>query len=340
MCLLSSEWSLLGPPATPVAQVPNIAATHPLTTPLVRLALLERSVVPRLAPSPASARSMSLLASSSTSVAAAKRRKIRGVVGIKGISTEALVAVLKEAKAQDLDITSRWQVQSLVTKEFGKVHHSIQLPLAEGGTFAWKVCRVDSLMHYFASESAGFRASLLGALERAGPRPLSCILYLDEIVPGNILRPDNRRKFWSIYLSFEELGRERLFLEQYWLPLAVLRSSVVGTVAGGLSNCFRLLVRSLLLDPVPAANAGFALDLGAGASLIRLRVSSVVGDEAALKSVWGSKGAAGTRPCFFLRELRVDFFEVGGHDPRYCRHFVCRPQVIPTLCGCRCLVCL
>lgn len=256
-------------------------------------------MLPRLASRSVSARSMSLLGCSSDTVAATKRRKLRGVVGIKGISTEALVAVLRAAKADDLDITSRWQVQNLVSKEFSKVHHSIELPLVTGGTFAWKVCRVDSLMLYFASESEDFRASLLAALRCAGPRPLSCILYLDEIVPGNILRPDNRRKFWSVYLSFEEFGRERLFLEQYWLPVAVLRSSVVGTVAGGLSNCFRLLVRSLLLDPVPAARAGFALDLGAGASLIRLRVSSVVGDEAALKSVWGSKGAAGTRPCFF-----------------------------------------
>lgn len=285
--------------------------------------LLER--LHRSTSGPVGLRSMSLLGSSSESAGACKRRKIRGVVGIKGISTEALVAVLKEAKAHDLDITSRWQVGSLVSTEFGKVHHNIELPLEAGGTFAWKVCRMDRLLLYFATESAEFRASLVRALDNAGPRPLSCILYLDEIVPGNILRPDNRRKFWAIYVSFEELGRERLFLEQYWLPLAVLRSSIVGDVAGGLSNCFRLLVRSLLLDPLAAASAGFALDLGGGARLIRLRISSVVGDEAALKSVWNSKGAAGTRPCFFcgncvsmssqLAAQSPDLIDISCSDP-------------------------
>jgi len=86
------------------------------------------------------------------------------------------------------------------------------------------------------------------------------------------------------------------------LPVAILRSSIAADVEGGMSRCVRDLLRSALFEPSGLARAGVAVKLDPPA-LIKVRVSAILGDEAALKAVWGSKGASGTRPCLFCGNL-------------------------------------
>lgn len=151
-----------------------------------------------------------------------------------------------------------------------------------------------------------------GMFKAVPGRPLGAILYLDEVTPGNVLRPDNRRKFWSIYLGFKEFAAAALCREQFWLPLAVLRTCVSHDVKGGISLAVRELIRSVLLAPCELSHIGVAVDMLGGPQLVRADLKHILADEAALKSVWSCKGAAGIRPCMLCRNvmaLRSDLTE-------------------------------
>ena len=253
--------------------------------------------------------------SASSSDAAAKRQKLKGIVGLKGVSSSALAAILERTHREGIEPASRWQIGSLLKNEFSQVRHTIELELQEGGSFTWEVCRVDSLMQYFVNECETFKQGLAGAVRSARAMPLRTAWYLDEIVPGNVLRPDNNRKFWAFYMGFEDLPRHRLGQEQWWLPIAVLRSRVASSVVGGLSHCFKVLLKSALFEPCRLATVGFALTLDEPV-LVRIRSSSVIGDESALKGFWKNKGASGTKPCLFCGNLVAMQSGLAEDNPR------------------------
>ena len=82
----------------------------------------------------------------------------------------------------------------------------------------------------------------------------------------------------------------------------MLRSTVAASATGGLSQCVRVLCRSLLFEPAHMSSAGATLNLGRPV-LARLRLARLIGDESALRAVWLTKGASGTRPCMFCANV-------------------------------------
>lgn len=116
--------------------------------------------------------------------------------------------------------------------------------------------------------------------------PWRLLLYADEIVPGNPLRPDNKRKVWVIYASWLELG-DLLYSENAWLAVGVIRNHIVKTVRGGISNVIRALLRECFAGACSLSSAGAMLPSGA---LFFCKYHRFISDEAAGKAVWCSKG--------------------------------------------------
>ena len=69
----------------------------------------------------------------------------------------------------------------------------------------------------------------------------------DELTPGNALRPDNKRKTMAVYVSFAELGPSLLCRSEFWMTVAVARTSMIRQVEGGWSRMLRDLVRSAFI---------------------------------------------------------------------------------------------
>ena len=202
----------------------------------------------------------------------------------------------------------------LLRDSFDEVSSVIPLPLIGGGEFSWNIVRLDKVLQKFARGSEGFRAALAGALGASSDGRLSAIVYADEVTPGNPLRPENRRRFWSIYVGLMELGAVALSYEQFWIPVGVLRTTKVAQLRGGLSHAFSMLLKSILFDPSQLAEMGMPIDLGQGPQLLRLRIARLLGDESALKTILSAKGAAGLRPCILCRNvvaLRSDLVSPG-----------------------------
>lgn len=233
----------------------------------------------------------------------AKRQQLQRLAGLKGVSSAALSKVLGELEGEVVEGLSAWQINKYINTEFQNIQATIELPMADGTRFKWVVCRPDLLVKHFAETCAPFRSALASAVERVGAEALGTIWYLDEVVPGNLLRPDNKRKFWGIYLGIEQFAPALHCREQFWLPVAMLRANIASSVEGGISQAMRMLIKSTLLAPWRLASAGMALDLGAGGKFLRFRVSHLIADESALKAVWSCKGASGTRFCFLCSNL-------------------------------------
>lgn len=202
---------------------------------------------------------------------------------------------------------SEYAVKTFMKESFDRVKHTIQLSCQNGEAWDWEGCRPDLLFQVLATESDHFRIAMKEAIDAAGTAPLHGVLYLDEVVPGNVLRPDNRRKFWAIYFGVLEWGGARLCRCQWWLPIACIRSSVASGIDGGISHCVARLAHDMLLDPCRLATVGTTVKLPAP-TLVRVELRTLLGDESALKSTWFTKGASGVRPCMFCANL------VSGHS--------------------------
>eukprot|EP00435_Cladocopium_sp_Y103_P040468 s421_g11.t1 len=96
---------------------------------------------------------------------------------------------------------------------------------------------------------------------------------------------------YAFYISFVE-WRQFLRTEYAWLPVAMLRTSYVKTIVGGLSNVVRLLLKSWRDD-----FAGKLLRRGSSVQVIPISFSGLVADEAAIAATFSIKGASGRKPC-------------------------------------------
>lgn len=151
-------------------------------------------------------------------------------------------------------------------------------------------------------ESKNFK-SLLRQLWEQRPStessPYNLAVYADEVVPGSVLRLDNRRKLVCIYLAIRDLGPRYLKCEWLWAPVAAIRSAEAKKVPGGISECFRYVVRRLFLHD-RVHDHGVVLDIDAPAgryARFHFRLSNIVADGDALRGIFSSKGASGRLPC-------------------------------------------
>ena len=73
--------------------------------------------------------------------------------------------------------------------------------------------------------------------------PWSCILYVDELHPGNQLA-GNSRNTWAIYCSSAQFGAT-LSNSESWLTLLGKRSEQVSQLAASIGQCFRLILEHM-----------------------------------------------------------------------------------------------
>ena len=184
-----------------------------------------------------------------------------------------------------------------------------------------------ALLWSMASVSPGFSALLHS---RIGGSVGRVCLYVDEVVPGNNLRPDHARAFYSffwLFLEYPDWLRSSAF---GWHDLCVLKVSVVNEIPGGISavtaamlrvfwgtaegayNLFRLGVR------VAGPQAPYVLRASFGVFLV---------DERTEKYITGVKGSSDSKPCMSCRNV-VGRIDVAHVVPPF-RHFSA-----PGLAGC------
>ena len=143
---------------------------------------------------------------------------------------------------------------------------------------------------------------LMQTLSRRGSSlqcPWRLILYVDEITPGNPLRPDNKRNIMAIYASWLELG-DFLRTEEAWLTLGIMRTSIMKTIRGGVSSAVKTVLRALFVGSRSMSSAGILLPAG---DLLFCKFHRFLSGEGAGKAVWCCKGASGIKPCIGCKNV-------------------------------------
>ena len=254
---------------------------------------------------------------------AAKRAKLRHLVAC-GIPDKKLVDVIRRIRADEEllagpPITAQALKRSLddLWRDVGCVE--LLASSVEGKEpFEWEIASLPKVFARFCKESPGFRRALREVFEQnpsLPSSPLGLIYYGDEVVPGNVLRLDSRRKIFAVYVSVMELGPGLLKHTEMWLPVALVRSDACKIVAGGISACVEALLRRwFLVDKIHSE--GILLDLDIPDSrfaTLHFKLSSLVADGDALRAIWNCKGASGKLPCLICKnvvnhDVRSDYF--------------------------------
>jgi hypothetical protein len=204
----------------------------------------------------------------------------------------------------DLDellTTSRFSMGRACDDLYRKVCVVEQLQLTDC-VFDWPCVSLSALLQHVTREETMFK-HLLRQLWSSRPcsqaQPYGLTLYCDEIVPGNVLAPDNARKMACWYITVTDFGPQVVRHESIWLPLAVLRSSIAKKLAGGVSCCLAVIMRRLMISE-ELSTKGICLDIGAeggGHAQLFFRLSNVVADADGHRALWCVSGAAGKLPC-------------------------------------------
>ena len=106
---------------------------------------------------------------------------------------------------------------------YGKVIQQMSLPLTK--LPLWDYVHPTALLYYLALISTAFGDMMA---ESAVPGvPMRVIIYIDEICPGNPLRPDKARTLQAIYWCLADWPQWVLQRTAAWPVFGTIRSSIV-----------------------------------------------------------------------------------------------------------------
>ena len=179
------------------------------------------------------------------------------------------------------------------------------------GPFTWQCVSLARALQIMVTESSGLRDALRAVWHQqpcTSDAPYHLVIYADEVVPGNVLRLDNKRKVFCVYVTIREVGPSYLKHESMWVPVAAIRSAKTKEVKGGVSACMRVLFRRWFLSD-KLAEQGVVLDLdipGSRYATFYFAVGNVVADGDAYRAIWSAKGASGKLPCLLCKNVLSD----------------------------------
>ena len=234
----------------------------------------------------------------------AKIRRLLG--GTRNVShVAALLRRLREATEEDREVMlgcSRWSMKRANEALWAQVRVEETLDSATGTPIQWECVSLSKLIDVGIRTAPGI-ASLFEALWRLRPctrdTPYTLLLYGDEVVPGDALKLDNHRKAFVMYVAVREWGPFVLKHVEAWRPLCLIRSTLAGTVAGGLANAVRICLRRMFVHEgisttgvvVPMRNSA------GGQAILFFKLRNLVLDGDAMRFTFSCMGAAGKLPC-------------------------------------------
>ena len=118
----------------------------------------------------------------------------------------------------------------------------VDLPMDDGTTYQWRIGRPQRVLQYLSSDSDALKR-VLQSMPSSPDAPLEVLHYHDEVTPGHLLAPVHNRAFPSFRFTFEQMGKYLLTCEEMWFEYAILRTTVLERVTGGMSTVMATLLR-------------------------------------------------------------------------------------------------
>jgi hypothetical protein len=189
--------------------------------------------------------------------------------------------------------STSWQITraiksnaSLVTP-YGKVVQSMQLP----GIGKWNFVHPLAFLFYMATLSSEFYETMKACIQPGVP--LKIILYIDEVRPGNPLRPEKSRTLQSIYWAFLEWPQWLLQRTGAWFIFGTLRSTFVAKFPGEVAFLMSRILDVFFPDLGCSFSRGLNLTHNGDSTYMTATLHGFLADEKALNQIGDCKGASG-----------------------------------------------
>ena len=177
---------------------------------------------------------------------------------------------------------------------YGKVVQS--MPLESEQLPSWEYAHPLALMYHLSCISAIF-SDLMAQIIVPGS-PLRIVLYVDEICPGNPLRPDKSRTLQAIYWAILEWPQHVLQRTAAWPVFGTIRSKIVKDLPGDLSGLMKKVLEVFFNATGHAFNRGVQIVVRGRENLLATgRFAGFLADDKAHNQIGNQKGASATKCC-------------------------------------------
>ena len=209
-----------------------------------------------------------------------------------GLPDKISRSALKRARDEDLKQCSNIYGDLIVQTELDMLDDKGKPAVKQSFPFINPLCFLQNILTNCEPFKDYFAAHLL-THGKSIESPLRIAVYADEVNPGNQLRHDQTRKCQIIYWAF--LDGPGIGVDQLWFTLGLARSHQVSKIRGGMSQYVRGALQHFVQPHDMRLGVQLTLD---GAPHFRfLNFSMFIGDEGALKDMFGFKGASGVHVC-------------------------------------------
>lgn len=165
---------------------------------------------------------------------------------------------------------SVWRMQTAEHAEaqedtpLGPLTKTMEVPQEDGKPRAWidYVCPIAFLWKLASLSASFFRImETLPQDEGADPpqRAARIALYLDDVTPGNVRRPDDARSYVAVYWTLLDLPNWLLHSTLGWFTLAFVPKKVWKLIPGQQSTLMQKLLQAFWPDEGPSFSAGVVL---------------------------------------------------------------------------------
>ena len=175
---------------------------------------------------------------------------------------------------------------------------TIKLTGSENPEIDWCFLHPCALLHGLCKACPG----LGDLLRNVGEQRVA--VYMDEIKPGNVLRPDPGQSVAMWYWTLMDFPAWYLSRNEGWFYFAAFPSKLIDKVDGGYSFLFAKMMEIFFQVEEPFNfHSGFPCMSTAGIFICQGSFGGLLSDEKSITSMWSLRGASGTKPCCFCQNV-------------------------------------
>ena len=171
----------------------------------------------------------------------------------------------------------------------GPIMRSLTLQI-DGKEWKWRYLCPVALLNRLCTLQPRF-----GDLIQEDPS-LAC--YMDEVKPGNALRPDPSRSAACFYWTLKNLPSWYHTRQEGWFFFGCFPTKFLSQLPGGYTFLFSKMLEVFFEGEVWNFERGFPCRSSQGTFVFKAPFAVLLSDEKSIKEMWSLRGAAGTKPCF------------------------------------------
>ena len=200
----------------------------------------------------------------------------------------------------------------------GSIMRSMKIPCKDGGSVDWQYIDPCALLRALSKKRPEF-----GDLLKNAETQRICV-YMDEVTPGNVLRPDHGRSIAMWYWTLLDLPDWFMGRSYGWFYFAAFPVKQIGDIQDGYSYLFGRMMEIFLEQEGPFNfTTGFPCNSSRGMFLCKGKFEALLSDEKAITALWSLRGASGTKPCCFCQNVLGHMAPDKVEDHAWLVHFSC-----------------